>query len=257
MHKEILYVVLPCYNEEENIRDLVKEWKKQENKLKDKNIAIKLILVNDGSSDNTLNIAKALESCYDDMIILNHEKNKGLGEALNTGINYAISQKNKGLLCIMDADLTHSPYYIHSMIDKLRKERLHCVIASRYRNGSRVEGLSLIRKLLSYSARVVYTSTLGIKGVRDYTCGYRLYKIKALETLFQKYNGKIIRERSFACMMELLFKFDIEGFKIDEVPFVLKYQLKGGKSKMKVFKTVNRSLLMIRRLKRLVNEGII
>lgn len=257
MHKEILYVVLPCYNEEENIRNLVEEWKKQESKLKEKSILIKLILVNDGSSDNTLNIARALESCYDNMVILNHEKNKGLGEALNTGINYVITQKNKGFLCVMDADLTHSPRYIHSMIDKLRKEKLHCVIASRYRNGSRVEGLSFIRKLLSYSARAVYTATLGIKGVRDYTCGYRLYKTNALEALYEKYDRKIIKERSFACMMELLFKFDIEEFKIGEVPFTLKYQLKGGKSKMKIFKTVNRSLLTIRRLKRSVNEGII
>lgn len=257
MDREILYVVLPCYNEEDNIRELILEWKKQESSLEKRNISLELIIVNDGSSDNTLNIVNSLEFYYDNVKVLNHVVNQGLGEALNTGINYVISQKNKGFLCIMDADLTHSPYYIHSMIDKLKEEKLECVIASRYRRGSKVEGLSLIRKLLSYLARIVYTFTLSIKAVRDYTCGYRLYETEALKVLTEKYNGKIIRERSFACMMELLFKFDNEGFKIGEVPFVLKYQLKGGKSKMRVFKTANRSLLLIGKLKKLVNEGII
>ncbi len=257
MAREILYVVLPCYNEEDNIRKLVEKWKNEENQLRKKNIDLSLVLVNDGSIDNTLNIANSLGALYHSIEVLSHTTNLGLGEAVNTGINYVISQNNKGLLCVMDADLTHSPYYVHSMIDKLKEEGLSCVIASRYRRGSKVEGLSLMRKLLSSLARIIYTFTLSIKDVRDYTCGYRLYETKALMDLSKKYNGKIIRERSFACMMELLFKFDKEGFKIGEVPFVLKYQLKGGKSKMRIFKTANRSLMLIGKLKKLVNEGII
>lgn len=251
MDKKILYVVLPCYNEEENIRELVKEWQKQESTLDKKNFVLRLIIVNDGSTDNTLNIINNMENYYDNVIVLNHEVNKGLGEALNTGINYVISQKSKGLLCIMDADLTHSPYYVHSMITKLIKEDLQCVIASRYRTGSRVEGLSFIRKFLSYGARIIYTIAFGIPGVRDYTCGYRLYKVDVLQNLSIKYDGRIIKEKSFACMMELLFKLNIEGFKIGEVPFVLKYQLKGGQSKMKVFETVNRSLITISKLRKI------
>lgn len=249
MNKEVLHVVLPCYNEEENIKGLIKEWKAQEQKLYSRNVLLKLVIVNDGSSDNTQNLSKELEDDYDNLILLNHEVNQGLGEALNTGIAYVISQKSKGLLCIMDADLTHQPQYIFSMLDKLKNEDLQCVIASRYRKGSKVEGLSFIRILLSYGARVVYTLILNIPKVRDYTCGYRLYKVDILETLSKKYDGKIVKERSFACMMELLYKLSIEGCKIGEVPFVLKYQLKGGQSKMKIFKTVWRSLLTINKLK--------
>lgn len=245
MDKEILYVVLPSYNEEENINDLIEEWQAQERSLKEKNILLKLIIVNDGSSDNTLAIAKALEKFYDNIIVLNHEINKGLGEGLNTGINYVISQKQKGFICIMDADMTHSPNYIHSMLNKLKEEELHCVIASRYRKGSKVEGLTSYRKLLSYGARVVYTLKLRVPHVRDYTCGYRIYKISALEQLALKYKGNIVEEKGFACMMELLVKISKEGFKIGEIPFVLKYQLKGGQSKMKVWKTIYRSMLLI------------
>jgi len=88
-----------------------------------------IVVVNDGSSDDTYKIAKSFENNYNNVKLLNHLVNKGLGEAVNTGINYAISQKNSGLLCIMDADMTHQPNYIFSMINKLKKEELSCVIA--------------------------------------------------------------------------------------------------------------------------------
>jgi dolichol-phosphate mannosyltransferase len=247
MDKEMLYVVLPCYNEEENISELVREWNSHKDRLNEEGVLLKLIIVNDGSSDNTLHICKGLESIYDNAVLLNHERNKGLGEALNTGINYAVSQKKKGFLCVMDADMTHDPDYIYSLISKIRDEKLHCVIASRYRKGSKVEGLSLYRKILSYGARTVYTFNLRIPHVRDYTCGYRLYQIDMLDTLYKKYKGRILSENGFACMMELLVKVSREGFRIGEVPFVLKYQLKGGESKMRVWRTVYRSLLVVMR----------
>lgn len=248
MDKETLYVVLPCYNEEENIENLIKQWEAYERKLYEKGVLLQIIVVNDGSDDSTLEIANLLESSYSNVKVVNHKVNKGLGEALNTGIKYVVDQKNKGLMCTMDADSTHQPSYIFSMIDKLRNEKLDCVIASRYRKGSKVEGLSLFRRFLSYGARVLYTLTFRILNVRDYTCGYRLYRIDSIGTLIDKCNGQIVKERSFACMMELLVKFSKEGFKIGEVPFVLKYQLKRGQSKMKVWNTVYRSICMIKSL---------
>ena len=93
MDREILYVILPCYNEEENIRNLVHEWKIEEEELKEKNILLRMIVVNDGSIDNTFRIAKTLEDSHENITVLNHVVNKGLGEAINTGINYAIAQK--------------------------------------------------------------------------------------------------------------------------------------------------------------------
>lgn len=250
MNREILYVLLPCYNEEKNIRYLVEEWKSQECTLHGKNISLRMIIINDGSTDHTLTIARALEDIYENLTVLNHGENKGLGEALNTGINFVISRKDGSMLCIMDADLTQQPHYVHGMIDKLMEEKIHCVIASRYRKGSKVEGLSFVRKMISYGARLVYTFTLNIPNVRDYTCGYRLYSIDALDRMSKKYNGRIIGEKSFACMVELLFKINKNGFSIGEVPFILKYHLKLGKSKMRIIKTILRSLLLIRKLRK-------
>jgi dolichol-phosphate mannosyltransferase len=248
MDKNILFAVLPCYNEDKNIINLVKAWKQQESKLLNKDIVLKLLIVNDGSSDDTFSVATELAEGNSNITVVSHEVNKGLGEALNTGINYVIMQENVKYMCIMDGDMTQHPLYIHSMLEKMEGEELDCVIASRYRPGSKVEGLSFFRKFLSSGARVVYTMKLRISKVRDYTCGYRLYKVNVLRALSKRYGVSILKEQSFACMLELLIKLSKENAKIAEVPFVLKYQLKEGQSKMDVVKTIKRSLDMIIRM---------
>lgn len=247
MDKEILYAVLPCYNEENNIKKLVLEWNRLNSKLNKENVILKIIIVNDGSSDNTFAVATDLEREYNNVMVINHEINRGLGEALNTGFKYAAGEKDKGFVCVMDGDMTQSPEYIFSMLKKVREQKLDCVIASRYQKGAKVEGLSLYRKLLSHGARIVYSLIAKIPNVKDYTCGYRLYRIEALKTLIKKYNGKVASESGFACMMEILIKLNREGFKIGEVPFILKYQLKDGQSKMKVWHTIITSLCVLSR----------
>lgn len=249
MDKELLYVVLPCYNEAENIPNLISSWIKLENRLNKKDISLQIVLVNDGSDKATFEIVSLMEKLHHNVKALHHIENKGLGEALNTGINYVLAQNKNGLLCIMDGDMTHPPEYIFSMLDKLRTDKQDCIIASRYRKGSRVEGLNSFRKLLSFGARILYTlrfRILGDKGlIRDYTCGYRLYKVDMLSKLAKRYNENIITEQGFACMVELLVKISRNGFKVCEVPFTLKYHLKGGQSKMKVFRTIYRSLYLM------------
>ena len=248
MDKNVLYAVLPCYNEDKNIIDLIEAWSLQESKLLKRNIVLKLLIVNDGSSDDTLSVATKLAEDNSNITVVSHEVNKGLGEALNTGINYVIRKENAKYMCIMDGDMTQHPLYIHAMLDKIEVDELDCVIASRYRPSSKVEGLSFFRKILSFGARILYTAKLRILNVRDYTCGYRLYKVSALKALSKRYGISILKERSFACMLELLIKLNKENMKMGEVPFVLKYQFKKGHSKMDIVKTIKRSLDMLIRM---------
>lgn len=251
MDEEKLYVVLPCYNEEKNIRALLEKWEMQEPKLLETKLLLQLVIIDDGSSDDTLRIVNSIEKKTGNIAVIKHGTNKGLGEAINTGINYVIKQQEAGYLCIMDSDFTQHPSYIHKMLHKLAKERLDCVIASRYVKDAKVEGVSIFRKMLSLGARIVCTLTLQIPNVKDYTCGYRVYRLTALRMLGEKYKGNIVQEKGFACMLELLFKLSMEGFKMGEVPFVLKYQQKDGQSKMKILQTIGRSLMVIRSLKKL------
>ncbi len=255
MDEVVLYVVLPCYNEEENIKVLIEEWQEQEARLFENHLLLRIIIIDDGSSDDTLRIINSLKKSYGNITVINHGSNKGLGRAINTGINYVIAQQKQGYLCIMDSDFTQHPAYIHSMLHKLVQEHLDCVIASRYIKGAKVQGVSSFRKVLSLGARIICTLTLKIPGVKDYTCGYRVYSLKVLRKLKEKYQENLVEEKGFACMLELLFKLFIEGCKIGEVPFILKYQHKGGPSKMKILATIGRSLIVIRSLKKLAVWG--
>jgi dolichol-phosphate mannosyltransferase len=239
-----LFVVLPCYNEEENIREIIFEWEKQKEQIKLIGLTgIEIVAVNDGSNDNT---SIALEDCkvkYGDITILTHHINKGLGQAVKTGMEYV--EKNgspEDFMCIMDSDNTQSPIYIFDMLKAVSNLGSDCVIASRYRHNSEITGVSLFRNSLSLGARLYYSLVLGVPGVRDYTCGYRLYKVSLINKAFKLFGTSFIEENGFSCMVEILYKIHLCNGKVSEVPFSLRYDLKKGASKMKVLKNVMKSI---------------
>lgn len=247
MNKNKIYIVLPCYNEEKNIEPLVKDWVKELETLK-KPMPYEIVVVDDGSQDGTKAICDRL-ILEKNITVIRHIQNKGLGEVLNTGIQYVLSQKDGRYLCVMDADQSHRPQYIHDMLLKIKEQDYGCIIASRYEKGAKVEGLSRLRILTSHCAKLLYQLMFKVEGVKDYTCGYRLYDVSYLVRLQQIYGQHIVAESSFACMAELLYKLSGIGCKFSEVPFVLKYQLKEGTSKMNIVKTTKRSLAIIFKLK--------
>lgn len=247
MDNKVLYVLLPCYNEEENLRLLLNQWKLETDKNKDI-IKIKIIIINDGSEDNTLRVINYLKIFNNNFTVISHTYNQGLGEALNTGLNYILKQDDLKYICVMDSDMSHSPIYINKMLEKIKDENFNCIIASRYMKGSKVEGVSFFRRILSYSAKVIYKITFKIPQIKDYTCGFRLYDDIILKKLKYKYKNQIINEKGFACTAELLYKVHREKGKIGEIPFSLRYQCKKGKSKMKIIQTITRSIVITNKL---------
>lgn len=247
-----LTVLLPAFNEEGNLEQMIKSWNKYKTDLEqDFQLDLQIIIINDGSSDNTENIAESLTKSHDNVTLINHEKNKGLGEAIKTGITHVINNcPESEFACIMDCDNTQDPKYILDMLPCQKSENSDVVIASRYRKGSKVIGVSPLRQLTSYGARFVFSTLLRVKNVRDYTCGYRLYKTEILKMAHGIFGEDLIKEKGFSCMAELLYKLHLCGAKFSEVPFVLRYDSKKGASKMKVTKTVFDSFSLIFRLKR-------
>jgi dolichol-phosphate mannosyltransferase len=239
-----LFVVLPCYNEEENICDIIAEWEKQNDKLAQMLLAgVEIVAVNDGSSDNTYKLLEDCKAEYRNVTIINHSNNKGLGQAVKTGMEYVGKNGiDEDLLCIMDADSTQNPIYIFDMLNAVSSLGSDCVIASRYRQNSEITGVSAIRNFLSLGARFYYSLILGIPGVRDYTCGYRVYKVSLIKRAFETFGTGFIQESGFSCMVEILYKLHLCKGKISEVPFKLRYDLKKGASKMKVLKNVTKSI---------------
>jgi len=122
----------------------------------------------------------------------------------------------------MDCDNTHNPLYIIDLLEKaINNKGIDVVIASRYRDNSKIIGLSFFRRCMSNIAKLIYTTSLNIENVKDYTCGYRLYTKDIIEKSYAYFGESIIKEKGFACMPELLYKLYFIGAKFEEIPFEL------------------------------------
>ena len=244
-------IVLPAYNEEENIEALLIKWDQQRTLLEEEHgLGLRIVVIDDGSSDETAAIVERRAEDHPGIILIRHTENQGLGAGVRTGIGYFLEQcGDSPYLCIMDADNTQDPVYIGSMLDAIRTGNRHVVIASRYREGSQVEGVSPLRLVMSSGARLVFTVLLRVPGVRDYTCGYRLYERNKLQEAADRFGEKLIEENGFTCMVELLYKLYCCGAVFAEIPFHLRYDRKLGSSKMSVARTAVRSVQLARRLK--------
>ncbi|MEK7270600.1 MAG: glycosyltransferase, partial [Planctomycetota bacterium] len=134
-------------------------------------------------------------------------------------------------LVVMDADDTHPPETIPAMAAKAA-EGFDIVIASRYQRGSRIEGVPWHRRIGSRVISRYLSMRLKVAGVRDYTCGFRLYRGAFLRGLAGS-SDALIRETGFASTAELLLSLAARGARCAEVPFTLRYDRKIGPSKMR------------------------
>jgi dolichol-phosphate mannosyltransferase len=248
-----LTVVLPAYNEEENIESMVERWQQLRSMLVDQyGLKLQIVAVNDGSKDRTREIAERLEREHDNFILVNHMRNRGLGEAMKTGIAFFVGEcQDSAYMCLMDCDNTQDPVYITNMLDRLGETGADVVIASRYQKGAGVKGVSGIRLLMSGGAKYVFSALLHVPDVRDYTCGYRLYGREILISASERFGENLVEESGFTCMVELLYKLYCCGAVFSEIPFELRYDFKRGASKMAVLKTAVNSVKLALHLKKI------
>ena len=244
-----LFAYLPCFNEENNIIDLAFAWEAQAEALERNGFSLAVIAIDDKSEDSTLSIIRELEQNLNRFYVIAHDVNKGLGGALNTAVSSFLSEAEPGdYMAFMDGDNTHRPVYACDMLNRCASGT-ECAIASRYQKGSLVVGVPRLRQLLSSAARLYYRLFLHIPNVRDYTCGFRVYSYDCLAKAKNIYADKLITQRSFSCMMELLYKLYRSGCDFTELPFTLRYDNKRGTSKMKIFRTAGNSVLLALKLR--------
>jgi dolichol-phosphate mannosyltransferase len=239
-----IYVALPAYNEEKAIEPLFASISQVSKGLKD---SLKIILVNDGSCDDTSEAAvfesKKFDLC---LLLVEHPCNLGLGRAFETAIKTFLQTANDtDCLVVMDCDNTQPPELIGNIEYLICKESYDIVIASRYRNKSKVIGLSAFRKLMSYGASFLFVFLTPIPGVRDYTCGYRGYKYQFLKKLLSCYGDTLFTQQGFACMVDLLLKSRNLSPRILEIPMILRYDNKTSSSKMKILKTIYSTMKLL------------
>ncbi|QDU56084.1 Undecaprenyl-phosphate mannosyltransferase [Aeoliella mucimassa] len=236
--------MLPAYNEAEALPALLNEI---EFAFDEAQIPYEVIVVDDGSSDDTALLASQA-SFHMPVQCITHVQNQGLAGALRTGVAAALAATKPGdVIVTMDADNTQPPGSVERMIQMIR-EGHDVVIASRYQHGSQIVGVPGYRNFLSFGARALFTVMFPIRGVRDYTCGFRAYRHEILRRADEYYGDQLVSEKGFSCMVDMLLK--LHRFKpvVGEVPFILRYDQKGGASKMRVLKTVFQTIhVLIRR----------
>lgn len=242
----MIYVMFPAFNEEEAIGDaLTGLWQAMRGRPE----PWCAVLVDDGSTDATVAVAERAAAATQGgmtLHVLRHGDNRGLGAGLRTGIYWVLDRAgDDDVLVTLDADNTHPPGLIPGMIDKLRAERLDLVIASRYRRGAIVHGVPRHRRLLSDGGRLLFQALLRIPGVRDFTCCFRAFTVPLLRRARAVYGENWLDARGFEAVMDLLLRLRQVGLRAGEVPIELQYEKRVGRSKMKVLRTIRRTLTLL------------
>lgn len=243
MSPPALWVLLPAYEEEANLPPLLSDLKDTMARWPDAP-AWQVVVVDDGSKDRTADAARSVPGVP--VTVIPHGVNRGLGAAMKTGIEHVLARaKDDDLLATMDADHTHPPEAIPAMA-ALAARGADLVIASRYRKGAEIHGLVWWRKSLSDAASWVFRALFPC-GARDYTCGYRLYRVGLLRRGAARHGRHFLNQQGFSVMVDVLLKLRRLTRRVEEVPLILRYDRKRGASKMKVMKTAVTTLRLVGR----------
>lgn len=215
-------VVIPTYNEAENVRPLTRA-------LFDLALAdLHVLIVDDASPDGTGAVADQLQAEYPGRLHVIHRPDKlGLGTAYVTGFRYALDHGAQYIVQ-MDADFSHSPAYVPQLLRPL--DCYDVVVGSRYVRGGRLdERWSWWRHLLSWWANAVYTRLiLGIH-VRDATAGFKAWRRATLEGI----DLSRIRSSGYVFQVEMAYVTEKLGYRALEVPIYFEDR-RIGRSKMSV-----------------------
>lgn len=226
MKNNSISVIVPCFNEADNIPRLKMELIPLIDKLfKD----YEIILVDDGSIDDTFIEMKRLKRQYNNIIIIAHNKNLGLGSAIRTGINAA----KKDLLVIIDSDLTFHPSQIYNLIECFNRKDVDCVIGSPYLTKN--TNVQFHRRILSKIVNLIYAFLLG-NNFTSVSSIFRLYKMNDLKSMNLKSTGFTINAEILFCLLK-------NKKRVIEIPAILTTR-KLGVSKIKIFKEINNHIKM-------------
>jgi len=205
--KDKYSILLPTYNERENLPIIVWLIVKY---MDEGNYNYEIIIIDDGSPDGTLDVAKELQQIYGtSRIVLKPRASKlGLGTAYVHGMQHATGN----FVLIMDADLSHHPKFIPEFINLQKKNDLDIVTGTRYSGNGGVYGWDFYRKLVSRGANYL-TQFLLWPGVSDLTGSFRLYRKEVLEKLVSNCVSK-----GYVFQMEMVIRARQFDYTIGEVP---------------------------------------
>ena len=226
-------VIVPTYNERENIRRLVDSVLKQDGRLE-------LLIVDDGSPDGTGQIVAELEAADRRVHLLEREKKMGLGTAYIAGFRWALERDYQYIL-EMDADFSHDPAHLQQFLRAI--ENADLVLGSRYQQGRvTVVNWPITRLILSYSANLYARAVTGLP-VWDATGGFKCFRRSVLEAI----DLSRVRSNGYAFQIEMSYRAWKRGFRIAEIPIVFVDRTEGTSKMSKSI--VREAIWMVWRLR--------
>ena len=214
-------VIIPTYNEKENIEKIIRAIFGLEK-------CFHILVIDDGSPDGTAAIVKGLmaqEEFADRLFILERSGKQGLGTAYITGFKWAL-EHDYGYIFEMDADFSHDPNDLPRLYAACHDQGYDLAIGSRYVSGVNVVNWPIGRVLMSYGASLYVRLVTGFK-IHDTTAGFKCYRRRVLETI----ELDKIRFKGYGFQIEMKFTAHRIGFRIIEVPVVF-VNRREGVSKM-------------------------
>lgn len=202
---ERILVIIPTYNEADNIRELISSVLAVDDK-------IEVLVVDDNSPDRTWELVEHIKKDNPGVHLIRRSGKLGLGTAYVAGFKYAL-EHDFDCVFQMDADFSHNPRSIPDFLEKIKDHDL--VIGSRYKNGVRVVNWPIKRLVLSFMANV-YTRVITGMPIADATGGYKCIRKEVLARL----NLDNIKSNGYAFQIEVNFKAYKKGFRVVEIPIV-------------------------------------
>jgi len=233
-------LILPMYNEEDNVIITLNEVKKVLQTYE----SYQIVAVDDGSSDRTLELLEEYASENPELVVLKHPVNMGMGRALRTGFEKAEGD----VIVTLDADLSYEPQYITQLIQELHQNHLDIVIGSQYMAGGETEDIPFIRLFVSKMANKIVGYALD-KNISTVTGILRAYRKEVLDSIEIEATGTEINP-------EILSKAIAIGFEVKEIPVKLKGR-KLGESKIQFRSTTISHLLFTFYEKPMILFGVI
>ncbi len=209
-------VVIPTYNERENITTIVEEVLRFAPQAD-------ILIIDDNSPDGTGEIADGLHGRFPTVFALHRSGKLGLGTAYVTGFKYAL-EHGYDLVFEMDADFSHDPRYLPDFFEKIEEADL--VIGSRYVPGGDTPNWSLLRRFISGGGNIFARVMLRLP-IKDATAGYRCYRSKVLAAL----DLDSITSQGYAFQVEMAYQTLQQGFRVREIPIIF-VDRRVGQSKM-------------------------
>ena len=233
-----IWLVIPTYNEAENVGPIVHSVTREMNTLAPSEYRV--LIIDDSSPDGTGKLADELAQELDSVEVLHRTTKDGLGRAYIAGFEHALA-RGAELVIEMDADFSHDPSHLNALI--AASEDADLVLGSRYVPGGAVKNWGVMRKLISRGGSLYARTILGV-GVRDLTGGFKCIHREVLETI----DLGSLRADGYVFQIEVTYRAIRSGFRVKEVP-ILFADRTAGASKMSG-KIAIEAMLLVPKLRR-------